>query len=57
MLLTQFDLEELLKAINLEDLKKVMDSNMQINSNITELLNKWDGMRKLGRGQPDGGQS
>lgn len=42
-----------MKNVNLDDLKRVMDSNMQINTNITELLNKWDGMRKFGRGQAD----
>lgn len=42
-----------MKNIDLNELKRVMDSNMQINTNITELLNKWDGMRKFGRGQLD----
>ena len=48
-----FDLAELLKGVNLDDLKRVMNSNQVINRNIEELLNKWDGMGKIGRGQSD----
>ena len=49
----QFNLDDLLKGVNLDELKSVMNSNMEINTNITELLNKWDSMRKFGRGQID----
>jgi hypothetical protein len=29
----------------------VMNSNMSMNSTITELLNKWDGIKRFGKGQ------
>lgn len=52
-------MDTLLKNVNIEDLNRVIDSNKQVTSVLSELMTKWRGMNDFGHGrnsqsQPEG---
>lgn len=41
-----FDFEKVLKQVDLEGLRKMLQANQSVNKTVTQLLEKWDGLKK-----------